>query len=96
MQEYWADNQVSCTVTFKPEEGKEIKQILNYFQYKLKAISFLPKVENGVYPQMPYEEISNTVYNELVKPIKQINFNNISEDSKVELFCTNDTCEIKK
>lgn len=96
MQEYWADNQVSCTVTFKPEEGKEINQILNYFQYKLKAISFLPKVENGVYPQMPYEEISDAVYNELIKPIQQINFNNISEDSKVELFCTNDTCEIKK
>ena len=96
LQEYWSDNQVSCTITFKPEEGKEINQILNYFQYKLKAISFLPKVKNGVYPQMPYEEISDDVYNELIKPIQQINFNNISEDSKVELFCTNDTCEIIK
>lgn len=96
MQEYWADNQVSCTVTFKPEEGKDIKQVLNYFQYKLKAISFLPKLEYGIYPQMPYEEISNEIYNKLIQPIKPIVFNNISEDSKVELFCTNDTCTIIK
>jgi ribonucleoside-triphosphate reductase len=24
LQEYWADNQVSCTVTFRPEEGPQI------------------------------------------------------------------------
>ena len=38
------DNQVSCTVTFDPEkEGKEIPQVLNYFQYHLKGISLLPR-----------------------------------------------------
>lgn len=30
-QRYWADNQVSCTVTFDPEtEGKDIKNALDY------------------------------------------------------------------
>ena len=56
MQKYWADNQVSCTVTFDPEtEGDQIVSALNYFQYQLKGISFLPKIEKGAYRQMPYQ-----------------------------------------
>ena len=54
MQRYWADNQVSCTVTFDPKtEGSQIASALNYFQYQLKGISFLPKMELGAYRQMP-------------------------------------------
>lgn len=38
MQRYWADNQVSCTVTFDPvTEGPHIPHALEYFQYQLKA-----------------------------------------------------------
>ena len=44
-QKYWADNQVSCTVTFSPEnEGQHIAPALDLFQYQLKGISFLPKI----------------------------------------------------
>lgn len=58
MQRYWADNQVSCTVSFDPDkEGKDIKNALDYFQFQLKGISFLPRTKD-VYPQMPYEEIT--------------------------------------
>ena len=33
MQRNWADNQVSCTVTFDPEkEGPQIANALNFFQ----------------------------------------------------------------
>lgn len=50
MQKYWADNQVSCTVTFDPKkEGHTIKEALNDYQHHLKGISFLPKTKN-VYP----------------------------------------------
>ena len=60
MQKYWADNQVSCTVTFDPEtEGNQISSALNYFQYQMKGVSFLPKLELGAYKQMPYEEITS-------------------------------------
>lgn len=62
-QRYWADNQVSCTVTFDPNlEGPQIKDALNYFQYSLKGISFLPRLEHGAYPQMPYEAIDEQRY----------------------------------
>ena len=35
------------------------------FQYQLKGISFLPKMELGAYAQMPYEEITEAKYKEV-------------------------------
>ena len=95
IQKWWADNQVSCTVTFKPEEAKEIPSILNYFKYDLKAISFLPKTETAAYKQMPYEAISKEKYENLIKNIKPLNINSLQQDSKPELYCDSSSCEIK-
>lgn len=95
IQKWWADNQVSCTITFKPEEAKEIPSILTYNQYNLKAISFLPKVEEGAYKQMPYEAISEEKYNSLIKNIKALDISNLSQDSKPELYCDTDKCEVR-
>lgn len=35
------------------------------FQYDLKGISFLPRLDAGAYPQMPYQEISEQQYHEV-------------------------------
>lgn len=96
MQEFWADNQVSCTVTFNPKtEGDQIEHALNFFQYKLKGISFLPRLEKGAYPQMPYEAITKEKYNEMVAGLGELDFDNIvGEDADVEKFCSNDSCVI--
>lgn len=96
MQKYWADNQVSCTVTFDPEkEGDQIQYALNYFQYQLKGISFLPKVELGAYKQMPYESIDKNTYDKMVSKLKYLSFANVKgEEAEVERFCTTDKCEI--
>ena len=59
LQRHWADNQVSCTATFDPEtEANELPHVLNYFQYRLKGISLLPRANGGAYKQMPYEAIT--------------------------------------
>jgi uncharacterized Fe-S cluster-containing radical SAM superfamily protein len=93
MQRWWADNQVSCTITFNPEtEGKHIASALDYFQYQLKGVSFLPKCDYGAYPQMPYEEITEGVYNEISKKLKKLEINKMSEDSVGEKFCDGDSC----
>ena len=96
MQKYWADNQVSCTVTFNPEtEGKQISYALNYFQYQLKGISFLPKMEQGAYRQMPYEEITEKKYEKMVNELKFLSFRQVKgNEAIVDKFCNNDTCEI--
>ena len=73
LQRHWADNQVSCTITFDPDtEGHLIPSLLDEFQHQLKGISFLPNLQSGAYPQMPYEEISFQEYeskSSLLKPL---------------------------
>ena len=96
MQKYWADNQVSCTVTFDPEtEGGQISSALNYYQYQLKGISFLPKLEHGAYKQMPYEEITEKKYHKMVSELSFLSFRQVKgNEAEVDKFCNNDTCEI--
>ena len=75
MQRHWADNQVSCTVTFDPQtEGASIEAALNFYQYHLKGISFLPKVDHGAYDQMPYEEITEKAYLDASAKLTPVNF----------------------
>ena len=95
-QKYWADNQVSCTVTFDPEvEGPHLPHALDIFQYQLKGVSFLPKLELGAYPQMPYQSIDKNTYQEMKDALGKLNFGRIKgEEIIVERFCDNDVCEI--
>jgi hypothetical protein len=93
MQRWWADNQVSCTITFNPEtEGGHIASALDYFQYQLKGVSFLPKCDYGAYPQMPYEEITEELYHSTCAKIKTLTVNKMSEDSVGEKFCDGEAC----
>lgn len=95
LQEHWADNQVSCTVTFTEDEKNQIEPALNYFQYRLKGISFLPKLEKTAYPQMPYEQITEEQYNEMTKNLKKVKFKQIQEDAVPELYCDSESCVMK-
>jgi hypothetical protein len=104
MQHYYADNQVSCTVTFQKDEGKHIAAALNTYQYRLKGISFLPRSDD-VYPQMPYEKISKEQYEEMCLKIIQRSKGNVvpsvggqkrkrDEMSDSLNFCDGDTCTL--
>lgn len=134
LQKYWADNQVSATVTFNPgpsledkawmaglearmndggavsreeferlialtlatatSEADQIAPALNYFQYQLKGVSLLPRKPKGAFAQMPYEGISEDVYQEMVSRLSPVNFGATHEDAEQERFCSNDTCLI--
>ena len=73
LQRHWADNQVSCTATFNPEtEANQLPHVLNYFQYKLKGISLLPRLNGGAYRQMPYEAIDEKQYDKIVSKLKKL------------------------
>ena len=86
LQRYWADNQVSCTITFDPEsEGPHIAQMLQYFQYQLKGVSMFPKQDYSKYPQLPYEAISEEVYEAMTKDLKPIVFMDRSSALKKEV-----------
>ena len=97
LQEYWADNQVSCTVTFDPKtEGHQLEHALNYAQTKLKGISFLPRVEKGAYAQMPYEEITEEVYKSRVAVLLPLVLPTgvVKEAPVPERGCDGSSCEI--
>jgi adenosylcobalamin-dependent ribonucleoside-triphosphate reductase len=70
-QYYWADNSVSVTVTFNEEEATQIKDALEMYETRLKAVSFLKYKETG-YKQAPYEAISRKQYEETIKNITPI------------------------
>jgi ribonucleotide reductase alpha subunit len=60
MQEHWADNQVSCTVKFDPLiEGDQINSALNFSQYKLKGISFLPSIKKALRKKLGIKEYTD-------------------------------------
>ena len=92
-QYYWADNSVSVTVTFNPDEAKYLKEALEMYETRLKAVSFLKYEETG-YDQAPYESIDKETYEEMIKNIKPIEKINTSQGGVGTKFCTNDTCTI--
>lgn len=91
-QKFWADNQVSITVTFNKNEQDDIKHILEIYEDCLKGISFLPLSEHG-YVQAPYEEIDQAEYESMSRDLKPISFTEVIE-AEVPKFCDGDSCEI--
>jgi ribonucleoside-triphosphate reductase (thioredoxin) len=98
-QRYWADNQVSVTVTFKESEKDQIGPLLRSIDGQLKSVSMLPILESGgAYAQMPYERIDLDTWSNSVKKMKSIDWSELyggnSLDAEGEKYCSNDTCEI--
>jgi adenosylcobalamin-dependent ribonucleoside-triphosphate reductase len=98
-QRYWADNQVSVTVTFTDEEKSQIGALLRSIDGQLKSVSMLPILEvGGAYKQMPYERIPLEEWEKQVGKVKRIDWKDFykgnSFDAEGEKFCSNDTCEI--
>jgi ribonucleoside-triphosphate reductase len=92
-QYYWADNSVSVTVTFQEEEAPQIKEALEMYETRLKAVSFLRYQETG-YVQPPYEAITKKIYDKMSAKIKPIVRMEYKEGGSGTKFCTNDTCTI--
>lgn len=92
-QHYWADNSVSITVSFTANEAEQIKDALEMYETRLKAVSFLRYEETG-YEQAPYEPISKERYEELITNITPVTKIETDEAGKGTKFCTNDTCTV--
>ncbi|CAM9144666.1 unnamed protein product [Ectocarpus sp. 13 AM-2016] len=112
LQRFWADNQASflcfgaltCTITFDPEtEGKQLANALDYFQYQLKGVSFLPRTDYGAFPQMPYEAISEDEYKSQISKLRPLDFSRRrgqtrgeGDGARVEevpdRYCESDSC----
>jgi ribonucleoside-triphosphate reductase len=75
LQTDWADNSISVTVTYKPEELPAIKEWLKEnYNHSVKTVSFLLYSGHG-FDQAPIEPITKEVYDEMMstcRPIKDL------------------------
>lgn len=93
LQRYWADNQVSVTVTFKKHEAKEIQTCLEVFEDRMKAVSMLPLNDHG-YVQAPYIEIDQATYESLMVNITPMDMSGKKREVQ-DMFCDGESCQIK-
>jgi len=93
LQYYWADNQVSVTVTFRKDEAKDIASCLSHFDRSLKSVSLLPLTDHA-YVQAPYITIDRAKYLELKNQITgDITAANSSHEAD-DKFCDGESCVI--
>jgi intein/homing endonuclease len=86
----------NCTITFRPEEVNDAKTCLETFDDQLKGVSLLPMMDTDHgYAYPPYVAISREQYDEMTKKLRPIELG-ASIHEVTEVFCTNDTCELKK
>ncbi|RYL94234.1 ribonucleoside-triphosphate reductase, adenosylcobalamin-dependent [Sporolactobacillus sp. THM7-4] len=68
LQTYWADNAVSCTITFQKNEATRIDPLLRQYRNVIKSTSLLPYSGSG-YAQAPKEPITQEKYHEIKSSI---------------------------
>jgi hypothetical protein len=72
MQTYWADNSVSTTVYYRPEELDDIKAYLKrQLPKSIKSVSFLLHTDHG-FDQAPLEAITEDQYREMTSKTRPI------------------------
>jgi ribonucleoside-triphosphate reductase len=93
VQENWADNAVSATLSFNAEtEREEVAACLKEHVPHLKSTTVLSK--SHAYPQAPYEAIDEATYNKLAAPIR--NDHPLVRGSDFEMDeCASGVCPIR-
>jgi adenosylcobalamin-dependent ribonucleoside-triphosphate reductase len=92
LQYYWSDNAVSATITFRPEEIKDLKSAIEYFAPYVKALSFLP-LDDHNYAQAPYQTITEEEFYTYNDSLKELDLSS-NEQPKGEKYCSNDSCTV--
>jgi ribonucleoside-triphosphate reductase len=98
IQTVWADNSVSVTAYYRPEDLDSIKEWMKKnYKDSIKSVSFLLKDEHG-FKQAPYESIDEKRYKRIssrVKPIESLNFDDFGSEILNNLECEGGACPIK-
>ncbi len=96
MQHYWADNQVSITITFTDKEKDQIARALSCFDTRLKGVSLLPISDHG-YAQAPYTPAPRAEIEEYMSRLTELDFSELTEEGEnadSNKFCDSTGCEI--
>ena len=96
LQHYWADNQVSITITFNEREKNQIARALSCFDTRLKGVSLLPISDHG-YAQAPYTPASREEIEQYADTLLPLDFSKLTEEGEnadSNKFCDSTGCEI--
>lgn len=97
LQTHWADNAVSMTCYYRPNELPEIQEYLNdNYETTIKTASFLLHSDHG-FDQAPYEEITEAQYHEMASRVTPItSITDLGELSMLDsLECPGGSCPVK-
>lgn len=94
LQQEYADNSVSITLTFDPTTEKDdVAEVIADLAPNVKSFSMFPR-SNGIYKQLPNEEITKEKYDSICATLKDIDWTRLAGGRLEEpVFCTGDTCE---
>ncbi len=91
---------VSCTISVKDDEWKELTAWMWENKNFYNGISVLPYFGAEAYPQLPFEDCTKEEYERMLPFLKAINIDNVFEkdgsgvDLKSELACSGNFCEV--
>lgn len=95
LQTEWSDNSVSCTVYYKKDDLPSIKEwLLANYNDSIKSVSFLLHSDHG-FDQAPYEEISKSVYDSLIKKVKPLTHISFEEEELENTSCDTGHCPVR-
>ncbi len=92
LQSEWADNAVSTTISFRENEKDELAELLSKHAKHMKSISCLPKSHG--YEQPPYEEITESRFEELTREIDALHPLTAGGDLEIE-ECATGACPVR-
>lgn len=99
-QQYWCEHNPSITVYVKNDEWMEVGAWVYKNLDKLGGVSFLPHSDH-IYPQAPYQDITQQQYNEAVAEFPEIDWAQFDkyevDDTTIkshELSCAGNFCEL--
>ncbi len=90
---------VSCTISVKSEEWKELTDWMWTNRNSYNGISVLPYFGAEAYPQLPFQDITKEEYEEMLPWLDNIDISKVYEDNNnvnlaAELACAGGVCEI--
>jgi ribonucleoside-triphosphate reductase len=99
-KEHWTEHNPSVTITYRPEELLDVANWIWKHQHLIGGMAFLP-ADDAKYEQLPYIEISEEKYNDLVSKFPPVDYSKIWRYEQIdmttaaqELACVSGVCEI--
>lgn len=90
---------VSCTVSIKDDQWKDVGEWMWENRDYYNGLSVLP-MDGGTYKQLPFEDITEDTYNELVKNLHTVDLSKVIEledntNLTDQAACSGGSCEVK-